>query len=301
MARGGINKAVVQKARNALLARGLHPSIDAVRIELGNTGSKTTIHRYLKELEASEQAISSDALSAPLMNLIGQLLGQLKQEAQQSVSQGHEALARERSAVQNQSVVLETRMRDIESQRSNLALQLQASQELAQQEQLQRQAAEVDNVRMVQALQSLEVRLLERDEQIQSLQDMYQHAREGMEHYRQASKEQREQELRRHEAQISQLQSEIRQLQQTLMIKQDELTILNRDNARLLSEANQQQRGQRALQQQLNQMASELGTLQISYAESEQQRESLRTRCETMEHTLKRTRKVSRLNVEVKK
>jgi len=26
MARGGINKAVVQKARNALLARGAHPS-----------------------------------------------------------------------------------------------------------------------------------------------------------------------------------------------------------------------------------------------------------------------------------
>ncbi len=50
MARGGINKAVVQKARTALLARGEHPSIDTVRIELGNTGSKTTIHRYLKEL-----------------------------------------------------------------------------------------------------------------------------------------------------------------------------------------------------------------------------------------------------------
>lgn len=51
MARGGINKALVQKARQAIQARGEHPSIDAVRVELGNTGSKTTIHRYLKELE----------------------------------------------------------------------------------------------------------------------------------------------------------------------------------------------------------------------------------------------------------
>jgi len=51
MARGGVNKAVVQIARTAILARGEHPSIDAVRIELGNTGSKTTIHRYLKELD----------------------------------------------------------------------------------------------------------------------------------------------------------------------------------------------------------------------------------------------------------
>ncbi len=41
MARGGINKAVVQTARLAILARGENPSIDAVRIEMGNTGSKT--------------------------------------------------------------------------------------------------------------------------------------------------------------------------------------------------------------------------------------------------------------------
>ena len=58
MARGGINKIVVQAARLAILARGENPSIDAIRIELGNTGSKTTIHRYLKELDAE---VSADA------------------------------------------------------------------------------------------------------------------------------------------------------------------------------------------------------------------------------------------------
>jgi hypothetical protein len=54
MARGGVNLAVVKIARNALLARGLRPSIDAVRVELGNTGSKTTIQRYLRELGDAE-------------------------------------------------------------------------------------------------------------------------------------------------------------------------------------------------------------------------------------------------------
>lgn len=34
MARGGINKAVVQIARDALIARGVNPSINAVRVEL---------------------------------------------------------------------------------------------------------------------------------------------------------------------------------------------------------------------------------------------------------------------------
>lgn len=75
MARGGINKAAVQKARTALLARGEHPSIDAVRIELGNTGSKTTIHRYLKGLEAADQGRSNAPmpLSGQLANLVAQL------------------------------------------------------------------------------------------------------------------------------------------------------------------------------------------------------------------------------------
>lgn len=295
MARGGINKAVVQKARNALLARGLHPSIDAVRIELGNTGSKTTIHRYLKELENVEQAISSDSLSTPLTSLIEQLLGQLKEEAQQSVAQAYEVLQRERAAIQHQSAVIGARMRDLESQCSGLGLQLQAAQELILQEQQQRQTVEVDNARMAQSLKDLEVRVRERDERIHSLEDMHQHTRNGMEHYRQASKEQREQELRRHEAQTSQLQAEIRQLQQTLMIKQDELTQLNRDNARLLSEAQQHSREQRDLQQQLKQKVSELEILQHSYSQSEEQRKTLKTRCETLERHVMKRKKESKI------
>ncbi len=46
MARSGIYKSEVVRARNKLLASGVNPSIDAIRAELG-TGSKTTIHRYL--------------------------------------------------------------------------------------------------------------------------------------------------------------------------------------------------------------------------------------------------------------
>lgn len=98
MARGGINKAIVQKARNSLLARDIHPSIDAVRIELGNTGSKTTIHRYLKELEDAERGRDAALipLSEQLANLVSQLADQLEEEAQAAVAQEREQLARER-------------------------------------------------------------------------------------------------------------------------------------------------------------------------------------------------------------
>ncbi|UIS31073.1 hypothetical protein KOJCDNHJ_04514 (plasmid) [Xanthomonas citri pv. punicae] len=42
MARSGLYKSDVQRARDRLRATGTHPSVDAVRVALGNTGSKTT-------------------------------------------------------------------------------------------------------------------------------------------------------------------------------------------------------------------------------------------------------------------
>ena len=54
MARAGIYKSEVLRARDKLRATGRNPSIDAVREELGS-GSKTTIHRYLKEIETNRE------------------------------------------------------------------------------------------------------------------------------------------------------------------------------------------------------------------------------------------------------
>ncbi|WP_342215413.1 DNA-binding protein [Pseudomonas sp. TH31] len=54
-----INKALVKEACTALLQRGRKPTIDAVRIELGNTGSKTTIARYPKELQQTATVFRS--------------------------------------------------------------------------------------------------------------------------------------------------------------------------------------------------------------------------------------------------
>ena len=73
MARGGLYKSDVQRARDSLVAQGKHPSVDAVRVALGNTGSKTTIHRYLKELEEEDgQGVGAKvAVSEALQDLVG--------------------------------------------------------------------------------------------------------------------------------------------------------------------------------------------------------------------------------------
>src|SRR5690625_4728904 len=128
MARGGINKALVAKARESVLAKGENPSIDAVRIELGNTGSKSTIHRYLKELEeeASTRLDDEALLSQPIKELVARLASRLQEEAQGIVEESKSryerktkelsdrcaALAQEAGQLADQNNALEHRLNE---------------------------------------------------------------------------------------------------------------------------------------------------------------------------------------------
>ncbi len=289
MARGGINKALVQKARRTILARGENPSIDAVRVELGNTGSKTTIHRYLKEMEEAERGPQkAQSLSEQLGNLVSLLAEQLREEAQAAVAQEREQLALERLDYQDQIRQAESRIEQLENQSSMLGEQLNAAQQVLQHEQQKCQQAELKNARLAQANADLETRLIDRDSQIASLEDKHEHARDALEHYRQASKDQREQDQRRHEAQVQQLQVELRQLRQTLIIKQDELTQLNRDNARLLTEARQMQKDQRAQEQHLAQKTQALEIAQSTLTGMERTNDALEQRCRALQDEVAR-------------
>ena len=239
MARTGITKTMVQEAQQALLRRGENLSIDAIRFELGNTGSKTTIHRFLKELaqEHAENPPEPHSLSEEIRQLVEQLAVRLEQEAWVCV-------AAEKAAVTQERLSMQTQMQDAKKQIERLTAEHQeVCYQLAQLEQAhtalsqQWQEAELERTCLKQAQQELTVRLEERNQHIESLEEKHQHARNALEHYRQASKEQREQELRRHEAQEQLLRAEIRQLQQSIVIRQDELTALNRLNERLMSES----------------------------------------------------------------
>ncbi len=84
MARAGIYKSEVVRARDNLIAMGRYPSIDAIRGELGNTGSKGTIHRYLKEIEEEEGGSTGArvAVSEAIQDLSARLAERLHQAAE---------------------------------------------------------------------------------------------------------------------------------------------------------------------------------------------------------------------------
>lgn len=238
MARAGITKYSVEKARNTLISNGVNPSIDAIRVELGNTGSKTTISRYLKELEAEESVQLEDEalLSEGIKEIIAKLASKLHQEAKELVDKSE---TRFKETVDN----LEANSRVLTKQLNEQTTQLEESDSLNNQLSVSNQSLQNE----IEALRAkindsnsrnkeLTSVLQEKGEQIDTLKESHQHTRESLVHYRESVKEQREQELRQHEQQVQQLQAEIRQSNQTLIVKQTDITNLNKDNSRLVSE-----------------------------------------------------------------
>ncbi|MHC8354116.1 DNA-binding protein [Pseudomonas sp. LB3P81] len=257
MARGGINKAVVQEARQALLARGVNPSIDAVRVELGNTGSKTTISRYLKELEPSSPGpvASRERMGDMLNGMVQTLLDQLMEEGQDVIAQATAAFNVQRAALENQIIELRSELATAQrnSATQQAAIETQSAELVTSQSSLQAELTR--NAGLNNRCTNLESLVAEKDKHIQSLEEKHVQARGALEHYREAVKEQRDQDQRRHESQLHEMQVEQRKLRETIAVKQDELTRLNRDNERLLGEARQQTKAlhtQEALAQSLN-------------------------------------------------
>lgn len=270
MARGGINKAVVQTARLAILARGENPSIDAVRIEMGNTGSKTTIHRYLKELDESEsrQTITEAPIDDELGELVARLAQRLKEKAQEPIDLALAQFEQHKSALLTQLETLQEAHDQLQQQFDIQAAALAEESAALQTAGTSLQTEQTRNAGLSQACSDYELRIKDKDEQIRSLEDKHLHARDALEHYRNAVKEQREQEQRRHEGQLQQVQAELRQAQQSALVRQDEITQLHRDNERLLIEhrvtakelnaLQEQRRKDQVLQLELNEKISQV-------------------------------------------
>lgn len=237
MARSGLYKSDVKRARDSLIAQSQYPSIDAVRMALGNTGSKTTIHKYLKELEAEEGGTTQKAsISEALQDLVERLADRLQEEAQTGVTQAEDALAakeREHSqiktALECELAAAREAVRTLESQLSSEVACHVKTQAALQAEAIARHTAE-------QHVSDLKERLAENEQHRNSLEEKHTHARDALEHYRQSVKDQRQQDLRRHEEQIQQLQADLRRQQMVAGAKQEEVTKLNQEGVRLVAE-----------------------------------------------------------------
>ncbi|MBL8508757.1 MAG: DNA-binding protein [Chitinimonas sp.] len=296
MARAGIHKSEVMRARDTLLAQGKHPSIDAVRATLGNTGSKTTIQRYLRELEEEDGAgrASSDMqVSDTIQDLVKRLAARLQEEAESRVVE----LRRQYDGqLQNRDEALTLQRQEIEAlgtllQRTEASLR---DEKLANDEARQVLAgANTANERLTQQVADLSDRLKDNEAHRLSLEEKHQHAREALEHYRQSVKDQREQEQRRHEHQVQQLQIELRTLNQTVIVKQNELTQLYQDTAKVTAELAAIKKDLRrveleagSLREGRDQLQQRAGTLEANAAALSERLEQSEAKCTSAEQML---------------
>ena len=269
MARDGLYKSDVQKARDALRAQGKHPSVDAVRVALGNTGSKTTIHRYLKELEEEEgQGLGAKvAVSDALQDLVGRLAGRLHDEAEAVVAeakQQFDAQLQERGQAleraQQEAAALSAQLQGTET-----ALHNEKTSHAASRQALADRATEV--AQLGERIAGLTARLAEHEAHAQSLEQKHQHAREALEHYRTSVKDQRDQEQRRHEHQVQELQVALRQANEVLTAKNHELVQLNRDNGQWLERHSRLERELAQVRQDADDQRKELDALRLTATE----------------------------------
>jgi len=243
MARAGIYKSEVLRARDRLLATGVYPSIDAVRIELGNTGSKATIHRYLKEIEEEEGGKTGTkvAVSESIQDLVGRLAARLNEEAD---ARGAELQAKSQAEIAKRQEAITGLQAELQSVRQQLE---QAQQKLALEKAEHTKTSEARSAKTLEATQlaqqvaDIREQLASAEQHRQSLEEKHQHARQVLEHFRQSTKEQRDQELRQHEQQTQYLQSELRKVNEALTAKQQEYIQVNQEGVRLLAELSRAQ------------------------------------------------------------
>uniref|UniRef100_UPI00047387BA DNA-binding protein n=1 Tax=Xanthomonas phaseoli TaxID=1985254 RepID=UPI00047387BA len=248
MARSGVYKSDVQRARDRLRATGTHPSVDAVRVALGNTGSKTTIHRYLRELEEEDgqRPGAKVAISDALQDLVSRLAERLHTEADTVVAQ---AQARFQAQLQERTQALEQARHEADSLRTHLQrceTALQAECEAGDAARSEVASSTTELAQLEERIAGLTVRVAEYDAHAKSLEHKHEHAREALEHYRTSVKDQREQEQRRHAHQVQELQVALRQTNEALTAKNHDLMQLNRDNGQWLE---RQTRLERELEQ----------------------------------------------------
>lgn len=262
MARGGVNKALVSKARETLVSRGENPSIDAIRVELGNTGSKSTIHRYLREIEEEASARLNDEalLSQPIKELIGRLASALKQEAQAAIDESQSKHQYQVQSLTGRIQELEHSLATINKTFSDKEHELQRALVDLKESKVSEEALKAKEAKAAQTEEKLRELLAEKQTQIESLEEKHRHSREAIEHYRQSVKEQRDQDQRKHEQHSQQLQSEIRALNQTLSVKQSDITQLNKDNGRLAAELGSIQKTAAKLEAEQRKLTASLGS-----------------------------------------
>ncbi|WP_044872695.1 DNA-binding protein [Pseudomonas sp. LFM046] len=235
---------------------------------------KRTVTQLLKKLTATDSGrpAAAPTLAEELTDLIGLLAERLRQDAEEAVAQEQEVLALERRNLQTRVHGAEGREQLLQARIENVTSELDAARQVLQLEHELRQQTETALARLEEIQLNQATLREEHERRIQALEGRNQTERDRLDHYLRSSLFLQSQDIRYQEGQVKDLQREIRQLREALSNKQDDLTRLNRDNERLVSEIYDLLAQQRLVEERstsLEMMQAKLASAQTTQHEME--------------------------------
>lgn len=267
MARPGISYTDVEKIAHNLQGQGHIPTIERIRQLLG-TGSSGTIATHLRTWKARQdetyRIASKEKLPEELVALLKGLWERVIDQADQKIEALKTSQTKTQQESQQQYVALEKNYQQLQRQHQQseqtLKLTLQEKDGLAQavlQYQKQQIALEAD-------AKQFEVRLDEKQTQLNELQRLNQQIQQNLEHYRESVREQRLKEQQQYEQQIKQFEQTHRYLLQdnhdlkkSLATQQITSEQLSKDHQQLQQQYYQTKASLEAQTQQLQNLTNE--------------------------------------------
>ena len=258
----GVTKQMVRMARAAIRARGEYASIDAVRAELGNTGSKTTISKYLQEIEQEEkQQAANPPLAEEIAALLEPLARRLHDQAQASVQAERDELAREHERIEGEAAAIKAKNDQLETRLELLIEQCAIAEQSARVEKAARELAEQDAAKLRLLNTAAETKIQEQQRLIVSLEEKHQSAQQSLEHFRTATKDQIQRLSDSYDQERQTTQIELKHFQNTAAEQQQQLVQINRENAKLQAEVDRLSDAQRTADAELEQRDEEITNL----------------------------------------
>jgi len=257
MARTGVDFFKVSVAAKNLQGRGLNPTVDLVRAELG-TGSKSTIGPLLKRWKVENlEAANAEALPEELTKIVRTLMDQMQQAADVKVDEMAGEFQEQKNELVNELKVErqltdkhEATIKELESHIEKLSVD---NSEIKQ---------SLDNSKLEAAKQSSElsevrIQLQDSKNQVSDLKEEVKQVKESREHYQKRAADDREQEREQFRSNKILLEGQITDLN-------TRLTVISGEKSRLEEQKQQVDELARSLQENIDTINSEREKLRIS-------------------------------------
>jgi chromosome segregation ATPase len=245
MARAGVNYIHVVKAAEAIKERGLEPTVDRVREQLG-TGSKSTIAPLLKQWKA-QNTVASDVSGLPsdLVEIVRSLYERIQQDAELKIEEISSSLNQTVSHLQQQLLTAQQHNLLLDEQNNALVLLNQTTideLEILRAQEIKHEAHAVNNASIITGLKDT----------VKEAKVENRAATARLEHY---------------QSQVAQERQSSRQQQQQLTQQlQDQIKQLSIQNSELSSKLHDQQQLSNGKDREFYKLASEKQQLENTLA-----------------------------------